>query len=689
MKNTIIGIFLILSLINMLNAQNCSNLVEWSELIEKEFPGLDTDRIRNGSKQSNRILFNLYSDTYFIPFAGKPFDQISSSNRAKKLKKLVLCSQKKKYTEIKHLPWLRSIGLYPFSDARTAGIVAQKQIEFKKLRAVYSKTLNALNMEELELQTLNKYRNQLRTKLHWLLPSEITFLNNKINEKESVSADRTLLKVGQEIKNRPNTYATLSNLLHFERQNKEALTKASSISQQKFRSEIRQKNTMILKTLMLSENNAIEKITEDFSSIARLNTFRVTFNQKYLDFKEYASVQSVYRTITDIKTKIITSHAYQIQQKIDKTVKVEELERLKVIYFKNTRTENTSIISLNTRVKKRVKIILERERQQKIARLAKDKLRQQQFNNGNEKRKKIIAQQTSLAQNLRKTLRFKYESNFPTFDDLFEIMQNVKAMGDRSTSETKNKFIASAERLGYMLNNRNGKVYSDFNGFKNSKGFEIKTIRSKGSATKTALFFTELVIANAPKDIIDMYYTELTTYYRKYNQSQIVSMVLNSKKDFDSKFYIKSGGTYYSVSLKAGKLRVSATDNIGAKGLAYAERLDANTVKVTPFSNVTDIFIKEGDEIKFRASGTMKLGAFLGVFAGPSSPNGIKGYRNYNVVSRFNHGSLMGKIGNDPWFLIGQGTTIKATTSGPLSLQVNDTKVNDNDGFFNVYYSFL
>ena len=49
----------------------------------------------------------------------------------------------------------------------------------------------------------------------------------------------------------------------------------------------------------------------------------------------------------------------------------------------------------------------------------------------------------------------------------------------------------------------------------------------------------------------------------------------------------------------------------------------------------------------------------------------------------------MGKIGKGPWFLIGQGATIKATTSGPLRLRVNDAKVNDNDGFFKVNYSFL
>ena len=689
MKNAIIGIFLILSLTNTLNAQNCSNLVEWSELIEKEFPDLDTYRIRNGSQQSNRILFNLYSDTYFIPFAGKSFDQINSSSRANKLKKLLLCSRKKKYAGVKHLPWLQSIGLYPFSDARTASIVAQKRIEFKEMRTVYSRILNSLNTEELELQALNKYRHQLRTKLQWLLPSEITFLNNKINKKENAAADRTLLKAGQEINNRPNTYTTLSNLLYVEQQNKEALTKASSISQQKFRSEIKQKNTTILKALMLNEKSAIEKISEDFSSIEKLNSFRATFNQKYLNFKEYASVKDVYKTITDKKTKLITSHAYQIQQKIDKTLKIEELERIKVVYFKNTHAENTSIVNLNTRIKQHIKTILERERQQKIARLAEDKLRQQQFNDKDVERKKIITQQTTLAQNLRQELRFKYEANFPTFDDLFDIMQNVKVMGDRATSETKNKFISSAERLGYMLNNRSGKVYSDFNGFKNSKGFEIKTIRSESNGTKSALFFSELVIANAPKDIIDMYYTELTTYYRKYDQPQITPMVLNSKKDFNSKFYIKSGGTYYSVKLKSGELSVSATDNSEAKGLAYAERLNANTLKVTSFSNVTDVYIKEGDEIKFRASGTMKLGAFLGLFAGPSGPNGIKGYRNYNVVSSFNHGSLMGKIGKGPWFLIGQGATIKATTSGPLRLRVNDAKVNDNDGFFKVNYSFL
>ena len=79
----------------------------------------------------------------------------------------------------------------------------------------------------------------------------------------------------------------------------------------------------------------------------------------------------------------------------------------------------------------------------------------------------------------------------------------------------------------------------------------------------------------------------------------------------------------------------------------------------------------------------------LGVFSVACYPKGISGFRTHNVASQFNHGSLIGKIGDDgDWFYVGSEKTIVADRDGFLRLRINDDKEDDNDGHFVVRYEF-
>ncbi|MEM9299641.1 MAG: hypothetical protein AAGA64_14805 [Bacteroidota bacterium] len=94
------------------------------------------------------------------------------------------------------------------------------------------------------------------------------------------------------------------------------------------------------------------------------------------------------------------------------------------------------------------------------------------------------------------------------------------------------------------------------------------------------------------------------------------------------------------------------------------------------------ILIRKGDIVKFTASGRIRLGAW----AGSGGPDGIGGYRSYNIVSNVRHGALVGNIGSskESIFLIGEERIIKASKTGSLHFLVNDTDPGNNSGSFDV-----
>jgi hypothetical protein len=233
-----------------------------------------------------------------------------------------------------------------------------------------------------------------------------------------------------------------------------------------------------------------------------------------------------------------------------------------------------------------------------------------------------------------------------------------------------------------MLNNKSGELYSDINSFKNSKGFEISTANSEVENNPQGSIAI-LLIRKAPKEIINLYVKELTSQLRESTKAANEPKTLKNIVNYQSPYFVNSGGTLYTYAIKDGDLYVIANNNINAISLVTAARLNSNSIKVTPWSNNTDIHLSKGDVISFNVSGSVKLGDFLGY----KSADGLKGYQSFSVYSRFNHGSLIGKIGDGDWFFIGKSSKITAQTAGHLRLMINDKDRANNDGFFNVRYS--
>lgn len=217
------------------------------------------------------------------------------------------------------------------------------------------------------------------------------------------------------------------------------------------------------------------------------------------------------------------------------------------------------------------------------------------------------------------------------------------------------------ENVGYTAL----KVDDDFYTFddKHGNGF----ITSKTGSAKSK--FVGYTIKKPSQKLINYYLDELKNNYNKVG-----------------KRYFKDGLYVILASYKKEKDKLSIT-------ISYNRRLEfklpvvkisKQKYKVSSFSTITPIYVKKDETITLKAFGNISVG----VFAGKSGPNGIKGYDMFNTVKGFKHGSLLGKIGKTGrWFLIGTQKTITAPAAGYLSVRVNDLDPSNNAGYYTLSYT--
>ena len=173
------------------------------------------------------------------------------------------------------------------------------------------------------------------------------------------------------------------------------------------------------------------------------------------------------------------------------------------------------------------------------------------------------------------------------------------------------------------------------------------------------------VITTIEKDLIDDSY-----------------FVLNGK-DGKTKYYSSFNSRFQIISVKEATYWKFSVSEKSKSDINFARIEKPNIIKVSSYSNYTRIFLKKGNTITLKASGEITLGPF----AGTTGPEGIEGYTIYNFVPGFKQGSLLGKIGDGEWFLVGNGQTITCEESGDLQLVVNDNDPSNNSGYFDVEYS--
>lgn len=117
-------------------------------------------------------------------------------------------------------------------------------------------------------------------------------------------------------------------------------------------------------------------------------------------------------------------------------------------------------------------------------------------------------------------------------------------------------------------------------------------------------------------------------------------------------------------------------------------KIQLKTVVISGRQSV-EIEVEEGSIIKINASGSIKVGNFVGNSGPDGLSSGVFGVSlsAYNLVPEFKHAVLMyGLPGDTKWRSCGLGCQFIAQTSGKMEIQfeINDNAQGDNIGAYNV-----
>ena len=672
-------------------AQNCKKLDEWTQSVELEFPDVDFKQLRSGSNTYNRIKYNLLSDKYFKPVFGKSFEKLKKGKRSVIHSKISKCGNSssplnrgrvdlmftKDYESVKRLTFY--MGTVFITD-RWYGEAVKIVQEIRLLRNDYNHAIEKIKRKEVTFSELNDSKNLIKNKYSILLPSELDYFAELIQQSETEIANSTLLDKSKALSVLNNSLISLHTLRAFKSNNQLLVSKADRETIKSVDRSIEKKTDEILGSLIPMEKNKVENISLDETGVAKINELYRSTYKDYGAFIQHALLTELISEIEQKKTQIISSISDDINVKVKNAQTEKELKNIEGLYLSNVSGENPKMKEIYNAISERNREFIAKERQ----RVEAERNRKQEINRIAAEQQRIKNRRVQAVKDKRRELNLKYGTYFPTLDNLFEVLNLVPLIDSRVHRDDKNRFIRKAQSFGFNLANDYGNdLFSDHNTFKNNKNYNLETWRFRADDDNRLIIAAKCVFPDAPRDIIELYAMELNSEYRERTNPYFNTKGNNVRLLNESPKYVKSGGTIYFYEIDDGTLEVSALGNFDASGVVSTERLNHNTLKVNSYSNITDIRLNEGDVIKFDAWGSVTLG----FMAGSATPAGVNGFELYSISSRHKHGSLIGRIDKGNWFYIGNARTIVAPASGRLELKINDSDRSNNDGFFYVTYS--
>ncbi len=655
------------------HSQNCGSLEEWKNVILSEYPNINIKRdARSGTKLYKVIMFNLYSDKYFVPFAGKPYDEITDKGRLLRHKKIRTCHQKKKYQGDEMISWMHWSALKPFSIIRLEEPTKQKVREARQLRKEYNDLKGKIQSGQLSSNELEALAGSVGNTFDMLFPSEIARMKTLIQENLRGASDKELNALLGEIAKMNNTREDLNQLYAFSQVHGAFYRNAGSSSKQKVEAAREAKIISILEGLMSEEANKLGQI----KTLEALNHYYYSFSDLYGDFERYTIVQKTKNAIRERKTSHIASNSEALGAMLSKMTDLEELSDFEELYLRNLNENNATVATVIEKYDVRKKAILDAERRKK-----------NEFRTMLAEKDNQSSRLKSEVSQMRRNLESKYNAQLPTFEELGDILYSFLLVVKNEEGEYKVRdaeaFINRVQRFGYSRKEDGRMNYLEL--FTNQKGYSIAAsgVLHNIGGNDREYINTSLIVPNAPKEIIELYQKELIANYRKNTSKWHTPDILPGNFDW----YVDDGKYVFSLVLKEdGTLSVRAMDNLHAYLPIFAEQKGLNSVEITPWTTTTKIYLKKGQKINLRADGYIRLG----MFSVDCYANGIDGFTWNNIEEKFRHGALIGKIGeNSDWELVGRGTTLYAYQDGYLELLINDSIPGDNSGSFTVSFEFL
>lgn len=286
----------ILLVCNLVPAQNCDKLKEWTNVVLKEFPERNLDK--HDYAFVKRVAFNLFSDEYFEPYFKKPFDKLYKMQQTGFEKRFEKCKNKNGLT------WQANNSLLSyFRD--NFGETTKMVLEARKLNNEFNELKNEIlqsDVSTIDLEDLNRFQRSLRFKYKLLFPSKTSPLINLLKEEQERRKSNTEASKMNSIIQSINNASTLDKISTIKSGNEWFLSKLSN----------EQKNIV---------NQAIQNQTNKVLEIELATILKAQKNKQYSQYQDIKVIDaessaffvkySDYRLGVDLFEEIITLYKKQ------------------------------------------------------------------------------------------------------------------------------------------------------------------------------------------------------------------------------------------------------------------------------------------------------------------------------------------------------------------------------------------
>ena len=518
-------------------------------------------------------------------------------------------------------------------------------------------------------QTLKNWEIKLTKEFSYLPADELSNLKSLISENKQKLADKELKVYAKEIEQLANEEESLATIERLRRNSQDLYYAASYDGQIEYKNTMQEKIGKILNIIVSDEQKKLSAYGNELVDLETINSSIPAIDKKFSDYEGNSDVDNYYMLLNSKVSNILKFNRTKIKTLINGFNDLEKLDGFTNKYLSNVSKDLPEVQEATQLIKSRKEEIIENNRKLKAA---EDEARRSRFNEArriirereaeNDRKAKEVAQ-------IRESLNKKYDTYFPTLDDLEDVLFLLLPITDTYYVSDEEALVRQINNLGYS---KSEDGLGHYNSFYNNRGFSLKTIRSKDNEKSFASVF--LSFPNYKNELFDLYKSELLSEYR-LSKGSVNPNELQPGAGYSR---IKSGSTLFYYRIKGSTLEVEAVYNYNGDFRIINERLNSYALKVDSYSDFTDIKVSKGDIIKFEAEGNVSL--WDG--AGNSSPDGIIGYGSSSITSRFKHGCLMGKIDEGEWFYIGTSNTITVADPGRLVLRINDRDASNNSGYY-------
>lgn len=361
---TLFTVLFILTLYKLTAQSGCERFENWTEVLKIEFPQKDFRTIVLGSPEHKRMLYNLYSDKYFVPAFGEPFDQMSEKDREKIYQKSIKCKKSNNQSSV----WIADVFITPFyehaSREYSFSNISAKVREYRGLREKYDAILDKINSNSVSLNNLQEYQGFADSKFGSLLPSEVKKLKEVAQGAAQKIADKEVKNLVTLELMKPNSFATLESITNLQRYN-DAFRLCSPEVRNKANAELNDRAKFILEGLLVEEASALERIGPDIMYFDDLNRFQSNFKDKYNSFYQDPKHRQITARLKDKRVELVRTNVAKIKNQINAATTMKELSLIEQKYLRYPE-DIPEVKDLNSAISSRKNQLEQMTQQQKI-----------------------------------------------------------------------------------------------------------------------------------------------------------------------------------------------------------------------------------------------------------------------------------------------------------------------------------